>query len=61
MRTKLIYEKYIHYQFDSYGWRFKGNGQIPEAAALVKDEAVIASTTAWLEEINNSHGEYFFK
>jgi hypothetical protein len=61
MRTKLIYEKYIHYQFDSYGWRFKGNGPIPEAAALVKDEAVIASTTAWLEEINNSHGEYFFK
>ena len=60
IKTKLIYEKYIHVLFASYGWGFKGQGVIPQTEELLKGE-IIKSNTAWFEEIKYTSGEFFYK
>jgi hypothetical protein len=62
IKSKLIYEKFIHYIFNDAGWKYKEKVILPESSTIMKSPEVINADNAWYQKsADYSSGEYFLK
>jgi hypothetical protein len=63
VKTKLVYEKFIHFLFKEKGWEYKEKGPFPESSAVVKNlDSEEADNNAWYQKSSEySAGEFFYK
>jgi len=62
IKSKLVYEKFIHHVFETKHWEYKEKVIMPETSAIMKCPEVIDAGNAWYQKSTEySSGEYYLK